>query len=92
MTAGARAKLGVWKVEHGLSAGPDATKPGRAGKGKYTLKILFTPNDKTGTSKIGFVQVYRQGMPDGGWGQEGRRACDWLWAQAHELAITTGSR
>lgn len=65
-----KGKFGVWKVEHGLSAVPDATKPGGAGKGKYTLKILFTPNDKTGTSKIGFVQVYRQGMPDGGWAKK----------------------
>lgn len=61
---------GDFSVDHGLTKVPDNTKSGTDSYGAYSIKITMTPNDKTGTSKIGFLQVYRQGMPGGGWAKK----------------------
>jgi len=59
--------FGDFSIDHGLTKVPDKTKAGQAGFGEYSIKIAMTPNAKTGTSKIGFLQVYRQGKTGGGW-------------------------
>jgi hypothetical protein len=58
-----KGKFGVWKVEHGLSAVPDATKAGGAGKGKYTLKILFTPTTRPGRRRSGLSRSIARACP-----------------------------
>lgn len=58
---------GDFSVEHGLTKVPNKTKSGTAGFGEYSIQITMTPNAKTGTSEIGFLQVYRQGKTGGGW-------------------------
>jgi hypothetical protein len=57
--------FGDYTVEHGLTKAPDPTKSD--GWGDYHLKITMTPNTKTGTSTIAFVQVVRRGEISGAW-------------------------
>ena len=56
---------GDYEVEHGLIKAPDPSKSD--GWGEYFLKITMTPNAKTGSSQIGFVQVVRRGELSGAW-------------------------
>ncbi len=65
-----KGRFGDFSVDHGLTKLPDKTKSGSAGFGEYSIKITMTPNSKTGTSKIGFLQVYRQGKTGGGWAKK----------------------
>ncbi|ACK69227.1 hypothetical protein PCC7424_0771 [Gloeothece citriformis PCC 7424] len=53
---------GEFKVEHGLDKAPTKSE-----YGEYYIKIEMTPNDKTGSSEIGFLQTARRGTSAGNW-------------------------
>lgn len=57
--------FGDYTVDHGLTSAPDPKKTD--GWGDYYIKITMTPNAKTGSSNIAFVQVVRRGEVSGGW-------------------------
>jgi hypothetical protein len=54
--------FGDFKVEHGLTSLPSA-----GSNGEYYIRIDMTPNAKTGTSTIGFLQSVRRGTSTGNW-------------------------
>ncbi|MFP5246797.1 MAG: DUF4157 domain-containing protein [Thermoanaerobaculia bacterium] len=60
-----KGKFGDFSIDHGLTV-----LPAGGAFGEYSIKITMTPNAKTGTSKIGFLQVYRQGKTGGGWAKK----------------------
>jgi hypothetical protein len=64
-TTALKGVYGDISVEHGLVKAPDPSKAD--GWGDYSLKIEMTPNAKTGTSKIAFIQVVRRGEVSGAW-------------------------
>jgi hypothetical protein len=57
--------FGDFTVEHGLTKAPDPSKTD--GWGDYNIKITMTPNAKTGSSTIAFIQVVRRGELSGAW-------------------------
>lgn len=58
--------FGVFQVKHGLIKAPQ----NRLEAGQYDLQIEMMPNEKVGSSQIGFVQTVRQGNQDGGWSKQ----------------------
>lgn len=57
--------FGDYAIEYGLTTAPDPKKAD--GWGLYYIKITMTPNAKTGSNKIAFVQVIRRGEIGGAW-------------------------